>query len=69
MNPERYSDPDEFRPERFEGFPLSSSEYMHQHGAARDHFTFGAGRRSVCPSLLHMVSVCDQERANGVAII
>lgn len=47
MNPGRYSDPGEFWPERFESFPLSSSGYIRQHGAARDHFTFGAGRRSV----------------------
>jgi hypothetical protein len=47
MTPSRYPNPDEFRPERFESFPLSSSEYLHKHGAARDHFSFGAGRRAV----------------------
>jgi len=52
MNPDRYPNPEVFWPERFESFPLSSSEYINSSDSLlRDHYTFGAGRRS-CPGLV-----------------
>jgi len=49
MNPKRYADPEEFIPERFEGFPLSTTDYASSPDyMARDVYTFGAGRR-ICP--------------------
>ncbi len=48
MNPKRYVDPEEFIPERFEKFPLSTTEYVSSPDyMARDVYTFGAGRRVV----------------------
>ncbi|KAL2828860.1 cytochrome P450 [Aspergillus pseudoustus] len=50
-NPELYADPDEFRPERYLNHPLSAAEYINSADPyARDHFTYGAGRR-VCPGV------------------
>ncbi|KAH7341797.1 cytochrome P450 [Rhizoctonia solani] len=50
-NPERYDDPQMFRPERFLGHKLSMANSMTQSDPfERDHFTFGAGRRS-CPGV------------------
>jgi hypothetical protein len=47
MSEAQYGDPEKFRPERFEGFPLSTREYMHT--SHRDYYSFGAGRRQVDP--------------------
>ncbi|KAG8695718.1 hypothetical protein FRC11_001269, partial [Ceratobasidium sp. 423] len=50
-NPERYEDPDLFNPDRFLGHTLSMAEAMVQGDPSkRDHFAFGAGRRS-CPGV------------------
>ncbi|KAF2996164.1 hypothetical protein E8E14_002497 [Neopestalotiopsis sp. 37M] len=48
-DPARYEEPHDFRPERYLDFPKYSSEYANQSDPyARDHFTFGMGRR-ICP--------------------
>lgn len=48
-DPARYEEPFDFRPERYLGHPKYSSEYANQSDPyARDHFTFGVGRR-ICP--------------------
>ena len=48
MNPERYTNPEQFYPERFENHTLSMVEYQrHPDPLVRDHFAFGAGRRHV----------------------
>ncbi|CAE6425232.1 unnamed protein product [Rhizoctonia solani] len=50
-NPERYDDPQMFRPDRFLGHKMSMANSMTQSNPfERDHFTFGAGRRS-CPGV------------------
>ncbi|CAE6410582.1 unnamed protein product [Rhizoctonia solani] len=50
-NPERYENPDLFNPDRFIGHKLSMSQSMVQSDPfKRDHFAFGAGRRS-CPGV------------------
>lgn len=50
-DPERYPDPREFRPERYEEDHLRAGESATAVDVdQRDHFTFGAGRR-VCPGL------------------
>ncbi|KAF8325803.1 cytochrome P450 [Cantharellus anzutake] len=49
MNPRRYANPEEFIPERFEEFPLPTTDYVSSPDyMSRDVYTFGAGRR-VCP--------------------
>lgn len=48
-DPERYENPYAFRPERYLGHPKYSAEYAAQTDPyARDHFSFGGGRR-ICP--------------------
>ena len=48
MNPERYPNPTQFIPERFEKHTLSMTSYLrHPDPLQRDHFAFGGGRRSV----------------------
>ncbi|KAI0017595.1 putative O-methylsterigmatocystin oxidoreductase [Xylariomycetidae sp. FL0641] len=48
-DPARYAEPDAFRPERYLGHGKASADYANQSDPyARDHFTFGAGRR-ICP--------------------
>ncbi|CUA76075.1 O-methylsterigmatocystin oxidoreductase [Rhizoctonia solani] len=50
-NPERYKDPHKFNPDRFLNHKLSMANSMVQSDPfERDHFTFGAGRRS-CPGV------------------
>ncbi|KPM40116.1 hypothetical protein AK830_g6438 [Neonectria ditissima] len=50
-DPSRYAEPDEFRPSRYLGKPLSAAEYININDPEeRDHFTYGAGRR-VCPGV------------------
>lgn len=49
-DPERYPDPHIFRPERYLHHTKSSAEYaLMSDPLARDHFTFGGGRRQ-CPA-------------------
>jgi cytochrome P450 len=49
FDPERYEEPFDFRPERYLNHTKYSSEYANQSDPyARDHFTFGVGRR-ICP--------------------
>lgn len=50
-DPERYEDPYTFNPARYLNHPLKAGAYTaHPDPYARDHFTFGAGRR-VCPGM------------------
>ncbi|CAE6515911.1 unnamed protein product [Rhizoctonia solani] len=50
-NPDRYEDPLQFNPDRFVGHKLSMANSMVQSNPfERDHFAFGAGRRS-CPGV------------------
>jgi len=44
----KYPNPDNFDPERWGNYPLSAEEYMNQDD--RDHYNYGAGRRS-CPGI------------------
>ncbi|KAF8709312.1 Cytochrome P450, partial [Rhizoctonia solani] len=56
-NPERFDDPRVFRPERFLDYKMSMAESIAQGDPfERDHFAFGAGRRS-CPG----VQVAEQD--------
>ncbi|CAE6419189.1 unnamed protein product [Rhizoctonia solani] len=56
-NPERFEDPKTFKPERFIDHKLSMAESIAQGDPfQRDHFAFGAGRRS-CPG----VQVAEQD--------
>lgn len=49
FDPERYPDPFQFKPERYLNHTKRSAEYAAMADPyARDHFTFGAGRR-ICP--------------------
>lgn len=51
MDPARYPDPNSFRPERFLSHPLSASAYANSPDtAARDHFSYGGGKR-ICVGL------------------
>lgn len=48
-DPRRFEDPSEFKPERYRGHPLYSSDYAAMSDPnKRDHFTFSTGRRT-CP--------------------
>ncbi|CAG8909736.1 unnamed protein product [Penicillium egyptiacum] len=50
-NPDLYPDPEKFQPERYLNHSLSAAEYINiADPYARDHFTYGAGRR-VCPGV------------------
>ncbi|KAM5370218.1 hypothetical protein ACJZ2D_008621 [Fusarium nematophilum] len=50
-DPNLHPDPDTFKPSRYLSRPLSAAEYMNsQDPYERDHFTYGAGRRS-CPGV------------------
>ncbi|KAH7343964.1 cytochrome P450 [Rhizoctonia solani] len=56
-NPERFEDPKSFKPERFIDHKMSMAESIAQGDPfRRDHFAFGAGRRS-CPG----VQVAEQD--------
>jgi cytochrome P450 len=51
MNPDLHADPDTFAPERYLDHPLPAADYINiADASARDHFTYGAGRR-VCPGI------------------
>ncbi|KAE8404047.1 cytochrome P450 [Aspergillus pseudonomiae] len=51
FDPERYTDPDDFIPDRYLNHPLKAGAYAaHPDPYARDHFDFGAGRR-ICPGM------------------
>jgi cytochrome P450 len=50
-NPDLYPNPEKFQPERYLNHTLSAAEYINiSDPYARDHFTYGAGRR-VCPGV------------------
>ncbi|KAL3426712.1 hypothetical protein PVAG01_00221 [Phlyctema vagabunda] len=50
-DPSRYENPDTFDPARFLNHPLKAGAYTaHPDPYARDHFSFGAGRR-ICPGM------------------
>ena len=50
-DPARFSNPDAFQPERYLAHTRSSADYAAVSDPyARDHFTFGAGRR-ICPGI------------------
>ena len=69
MDPRRYKNPEEFCPERFASFPLSSSEYINRSDSiVRDHFTFGAGRRSVSHCALPLTVWLLTKYASGSAL-
>jgi len=51
MDPSLHVDPTTFSPSRYLSHPFSSAHYMTSpEPAARDHFSFGAGRRA-CPGV------------------
>lgn len=51
FDPNRYEDPEAFKPERYLQHPLKAGAYSgHADPYARDHFGFGAGRR-ICPGM------------------
>jgi len=64
FDPERYPEPHVFRPERYLGHPRSSAEYaVSSDPYARDHFTFGGGRR-MCPAARLAENTLDITAAN-----
>lgn len=51
FDPSRYEDPEKFNPDRFLDHKLKAGPYAaHPDPYARDHFSFGAGRR-ICPGM------------------
>lgn len=50
-DPDRYPDPDSFKPERYLKYPNPAADYINVADPyERDHFAYGAGRR-VCPGV------------------
>ncbi len=47
---QKYSEPFQFKPERYLGHAHRSAYYANSGDADRDHYTFGAGRR-ICPGI------------------
>ena len=52
LDPQRYSEPETFRPENFNGLTAPASELCNSRTpeTGRDHYTYGAGRR-ICPGI------------------
>jgi cytochrome P450 len=51
FDPSRYEEPERFNPSRYLGYDLKAGAYAaHPDPYARDHFSFGAGRR-ICPGM------------------
>jgi cytochrome P450 len=78
-DPKRYPEPDEYIPERFLNHPLSAPAYANSSDvAARDHFSYGDGKRicvgihlaerslfNLCSHLLHTFNFVRVKDSSG----